>query len=263
MARTVFARVLTLSAAALSLLSSIAAGGTPAGAAEVKVLTTSNLMPILEGLTGAFESTTGHKLKIDHAGAAAVRNRVQGGEFADVVIHSRAAINDLLKQTRIRAGSIANVARSSVGVAVRKGADKPDIGSDDALRRTLLAAASIAYPDPAGGSLGGIYFASLVERIGIAEALRPKTKLTGPATATAELVAKGEAELGVNQIEGLDTTLGIELVFPLPPELKGKIVLAAGVAAAARETDAAIAFVKFLSSPAAAPVIKAKGMEPG
>ena len=133
----------------------------------------------------------------------------------------------------------------------------------DLLKRALVAARSIAYPDPAGGSLGGIYFAHLLVEFGLADELRPRTILTGPATATGEAVAKGQAELGINQIDGLRPVPGIVLVSALPPALTGKIVMSAGIAATARESDAAAVFLKFLSSLAAAPVIRSKGLEPG
>jgi molybdate transport system substrate-binding protein len=262
MARRSFARIASVAGAvALPLFLSLFMGS--ASAAEIKVLTTTNLLPILEGVAAAFQSATGNTVKIDHAGAAPMTKRIQTDEFADVVVHSQAAIEELQQQGKIRSGRIVDVARSSVGVAVRAGAPKPAIGSDDDFKRALLAAASIAYPDPAGGSLGGIYFARFIEQQGLAERLKPKIKLTGAATATADLVAKGGAELGVNQIDGLRPVSGVELVFPLPPALTGKIVMSAGVASIAREPDAAMAFLKFLSSPAAVPVIVAHGMEPG
>jgi molybdate transport system substrate-binding protein len=260
MVRRSFARAaLAVGAAVLLLALSVI---DQAGAAEIKVLTTTNMLPILEGLTGAFESATGDTLKIDHSGAAPVTRRILGGELADVVVHSQAAIADLQQQGKIKPGAI-DVARSSVGVAVRAGEPMPEIGSDDDFKRALLAAASIAYPDPAGGSLGGIYLARYLAEQGLTDALKSRIKLTGPATATGELIAGGGAQLGINQIDGLVPVAGIELVFPLPPALKGRIVMSAGVASNAREPAAAAAFLKFLSSPAAVPVIVAHGMEPG
>ena len=262
MARVSFARAASAAGAAvLPMVLSLFIGC--ASAAEIKVLTTTNLMPILEGVGGPFTSATGHTLKIDHAGAAPVTKRIHDGEVADVVMHSRAAIDDLQRDGKIRSGSRVDVARLSIGVAVRAGTPKPDIGSDDAFRRALLAAASIAYPDPAGSSLGGIYLARLIDELGLTQQLEPRIRLTGPATATGELFAKGGADMGVNQIDGLRPVSGIELVFPLPPALTGKIVMSAGIASTAREPDAAMAFLKFLSSPAAAQVIAANGMEPG
>jgi molybdate transport system substrate-binding protein len=169
----------------------------------------------------------------------------------------------LVRQDRIRTGSLAVVARLSVGVAVRAGAPRPDISTRAALIKALLAARSVAFPDPAGGSLGGIYFASLIDQLGIADAIRPRIILTGPATATADLVAKGGAELGVNQIEGFESVAGINLLEPLPPELKASIAMAAGIATSARQPAAAAALVQFLAGPVAAPVIKARGWEPG
>jgi molybdate transport system substrate-binding protein len=262
MARRSFARAAFAVGVATLALGLYLCGGC-ANAAEIKILTTTNLLPILESLAGPFQIATGHTLKIDHAGAAPVTRRIQDGELADVVAHSQAAIADLQQQGKLRPGSVIDVARSSVGVAVRSGTPRPEIGSDDDFKRTLLAAASIAYPDPAGGSLGGIYLARYLDEQGLADVLKSRIKLSGPATATGELVASGAAQLGINQIDGLKPVAGIELVFPLPPALTGRIVMSAGVAANAREPEAAAAFLKFLSSPAAAPVIVAHGMEPG
>ena len=230
-----------------------------ASAADIKVLTTSNMMGMLEGVAPAFESASGYKLKIEHGGAAPVKNKLAAGEVVDVAIHSRWALDELAKLGKVR--GVVDIARIPVGLALRAGAPRPAIDSVEALKRVLLAAASVANPDPAGGSLGGIYFAGLLEQLGIAEQMKPKVKLTGPATAAAELVAKGGAEMVVDQLVQLRAVPGLDLV-PLPAALKAEIVMAAALPATVRDADAAVALVKFLASPAAAPAIRAKGMEP-
>ena len=166
--------------------------------------------------------------------------------------------DDLIKQGKILAATRTDVARGGIGIAVRAGAPKPDIGSVEALKRALLDAKSITYARE-GGS--GIYFAGLLERLGMAEAMRAKTKFgTGN---VAELVARGDAEMAVQLITELIAVRGVELVGPLPAEVQNYIVLTAGVGAQAKEPGLAKAFLQFLTAPAAVPVIKSKGLEPG
>ncbi len=233
-----------------------------AAAAEIKVLTTTNMMPILERLAGSFESSSGHKVKFEHGGAAPIQKRIQSGEFADVAIHSRSALDQLAKESRIKSGSVVDIAHIPVGLAVRAGAARPDVSSVEAFKRALLAAGSIAYPNPAGGSLGGIYAAELAERLGIAAEIKSKVKLTGAATAAAELVAKGGADLVIDQLVQLRQVQGLDIVLPLPAELTPQIAMSAGVPASVHEADAAMALIRFLTSPAAAEVVKAQGMVP-
>jgi molybdate transport system substrate-binding protein len=234
----------------------------PAVAAEIKVLSTMNIRPALEELRGPFEAANGARVSIDYKGAAATRKRIEDGEPGDVAINSRPTLDALVKLGKIRAGSIVDVAHASIGVVYRAGAPKPDVATDEALVRTLLAARSIAYPDPAQGSLGGNYFAGLIERLGIAAQLGPKTKLVGGGAPAGEVVAAGDVELGINQIAELMSVSGIEFAAPLPPALTDKVVMAAGILAGAREPDGATQWIKFLASPAALAALRAHGMGP-
>jgi molybdate transport system substrate-binding protein len=234
----------------------------PASAADITLLTTTNMKPIIDEVVGPFEKSTGHHLVIDHSGAAPVQNRIAGGEYADVVIHSRFAIEALQKQGRVRPGALTDVAHSSIGVALRAGSPKPAMATIDAFRAALLASSSIATPDPAGGSLGGVYFIDLVTRLGIADALKSKIKLTGAATATAELVAKGGAELGVDQLAQFAQVGGLELVTPIPAEIATGVAMTAGIVTGARQPEAAQQWIAFLASPAATAAKRAHGMEP-
>ena len=169
------------------------------------------------------------------------------------------ALDGLIKQGKIVAGSRVDLVKSGVGVAVRAGAPRPDISSGEALKRTLLAAKSVGYSQ--GPS--GVYIEGLFQRLGIADALKPKSKQTQPGNPVGVLIARGEAEIGFQQISELLPIAGIDYLGPLPPDIQHVTVFAAGLHAGAKEAEAAKALVKFLTAPAAVPVIKKHGLEPG
>src|ERR1044071_7871151 len=160
-------------------LSGISAGGM-ASAAEIRLLSASALHPAIDALIPDFEKSSGHKVTVDYGTAGAIADRVQKGEAADIVTSSVPMIDRLQSQGKVVAGDRVIIAKVGVGAFVRKGAVKPDISSADAFKRAMLAARSIAYPDPAGGGASGIYVASLLERLGIAGEMKPKTKLLPP-----------------------------------------------------------------------------------
>ena len=232
-----------------------------AGAAEIKVLSTGNMVSILTELTGEFERASGHKLVIEYGSTPRIKARAQA-EAADLTINERYVLDDLVKQGRVVAGTVVDIARSPLGIGVRAGAPRPDISTSDALKRTLLAAESIAYPDPTGGAQDGTYFVDLIARLGIAEQLKPKIKLTMGGDAAAQLIAAGGAQIGVAQRRNFISLNGVQLLEPLPDIPGIKFLMVAGVVTGAREPAGAAAFAKFLSSPAVASVIIAKGMEP-
>jgi len=167
-------------------------------AAELKMLTSVALTSVLDELAPMFEKATGTKLSIDYNLIAAQRKRILEGESADVIILSRGVKDALQKQDKIAASGLVNVAGTPVSVAARAGAPKPDISSADAFKQTLLNARSIVYADPARGGASGVHFARVLDRLGIAEQMKAKTILV-PGAQAAEVVAKGEAELGVAQ----------------------------------------------------------------
>jgi len=263
MKRARFARVAAVSAA--TLLASwlgLAAGAAVANAAEIKVLSTVALKAALdEDLLPQFARAAENKVVIKYDAAAALKKQIDGGETFDVAILVPALIDDLIKQGKIETGSRANLARSGVGVAIRQGAAKPDISTADAFKRTLLAAKSIAYGDPALGGASSIYFANLLQRLGIAEEMKARTKLTAPGE-SAKPVAAGEAELGFGQISEIVPVRGAELLGPLPGELQVYTAFTAGTAATAKDAAAANALIKFLTTPAAAQIFKKRGLEP-
>src|SRR5436305_3879373 len=178
----------------------------------------------------------------------------------DVVISSVPMIDRLQAQGKVVAGDRVIIAKVGVGAFVRKGAAKPDISSVDAFKRSMLAARSIAYPDPAGGGASGIYVASLLERLGIAAEMKPKTKLSTLATLYAS-VASGEVEIGFNQVTEILAQPTVELAGSLPPAIQNYTEFIAGIVTGSSQTDAARALVTFLYSPAAKTVLKAKGFE--
>lgn len=233
-----------------------------ASAAEIKVYATIGMRSVVDDLGPKFEKATGNKLNITYGLAGALTKRVQEGETPDVLIAIRGGIDGLLKSEKIAAGSDATLARSGVGLAIRKGAPKPDISTPDALKKTLLAAKSISYSNPAFGGASGVHFHKVIERLGITEAMKGKVKHPEAAGSTGALLAKGEVELAVQQIPELMEVSGIELLGPLPGDLQNYTVYAAGVTATAKEANAGKAFVSFLRSPEAVALTKAKGLEP-
>lgn len=234
-----------------------------ASAAEVRVMISGGLTAAYKELVPEFERATGHKVLTAYGPSMgttvnAIPIRLGRGEPADVLIMVGYALGDLAKQGKVVAGSSVDLVKSPIGVAVKSGAPKPDISSVDALKRTLLAAKSIAYSD----SASGVYISTeMFEKLGIADAMKDKAKKI-PATPVGEIVAHGDAELGFQQISELKPVPGIDIVGQLPPEVQKITVFSAGIASVSKEPEAGKALIKFLASPAAAPVIINSGMEP-
>jgi molybdate transport system substrate-binding protein len=235
---------------------------TGANAAELKVVASVALTSALDELVPAFERATGNKLVIDYGLAANIRKSILEGEAADVIILTRSMMEDLQKQDKIVPGSLVNVGGTAVAVVARANAPKPDIGSVDALKHALQSAKSIVYADPAKGGLSGVYFARLLDRLGLADQMKSKTILV-PGAQSAEVVAKGEAELGVGQASEIVGVKGAQLVGPLPGDLGLVTVFTGGMSAATKSPDAAKALLQYFAAPAAAALLKAKGFEPG
>jgi molybdate transport system substrate-binding protein len=233
------------------------AGG--AGAAEIKVLSTGNMQTILRAVTADFERTSGHKLVIEYGSTPRIKARAEA-EAIDLTINERYVLDDLAKQGRVVAGTLTDVARSPFAIGVRAGAPKPDVSTVDALKRTLLAAESIAQPDHTGGAQDGTYFVSLIGQLGIAEQIKPKIKITQGGDNSAKLVAEGGAQMGVAQRRNF-LFPQVAMLEPLPDIPGMKFLMVAGVISGARERDGAVAFAKYLAAPARADVIKANGME--
>jgi len=220
------------------------------------------LKPGVDALTADFEKSSGSKLTVAYGTAGAVVDRFQKGEAADVVIASGAQIDELQKQGKVVQGSRVDIAKVGIGVFVRKGSAKPDLSSVEAFTRSLSVAKTIVYVDPSKGAASGIYMASLLDRLGLAAAMQPKTKLfPSPDAPMYESVASGEADLGFSLITEILAQPGVELAGPLPSAIQNYTQFAAGLSAGSTQPDAGKALVTFLSSPAAQAVLRTKGFE--
>ena len=234
-----------------------------AGAAEVKVMISGGFTAALKDLAPEYERATGNKVVIIQGPSmgttpTAIPNRLQRGEAADVLIMVGYALDNLIKEGKVVADSRTDLARSGIAMAVRAGAPKPDISTVKALKRTLLKAKSVAYSD----SASGVYIQNeLYPMLGIADKMKTKSKMI-PAEPVGQVVARGDAEIGFQQMSELLPVKGIEVVGPLPPKAQKYTVFSAGVVANAKQAEAARALIKMLASPQAAPTIKKTGMEP-
>jgi molybdate transport system substrate-binding protein len=238
-----------------------AAGAGSATAADIKVLTAGAYKQVVLALQPTFEKQTGHKLIIENDTNGALVKRIDGGDAFDVAVISPASVDDLTKKGKIAAGSRVNLARVGIGVMVKEGAPKPDISSVDAFKKSLLAAKSVAYIDPASGGSSGIYLSGLFEKLGIANDIKSKAKLIHGGL-VAEHIAKGEAEVGIHQISEIVPAKGVTLVGPLPAAIQNYTTYAAGLSAASKVSEPAQALIKVLSGPQAEQVLKSKGMAP-
>ncbi len=232
--------------------------GTGAQAADIVVLSSTGLTSTLTDLQQTFEAKTGDKLVLSFATTGQLKKRIEGGEAFDLCILTAPVIDDLTKSGKL-IGARVDLARSGIGVAIKKGAPKPDLSTAEAFKQTILKAKSVAYTSE-GAS--GTYFVGLTERLGIADAVKAKAHTT-PGGAAAELVAKGEAEVAIQQISELLGIAGTELAGPLPPELQTITTFSAGVGAQAQNAKGAQALAAFLTTPDAIAMIRVKGMEPG
>ena len=226
-------------------------------AAELKVVSGNGARAAVQELCRQFERTTGHRIALHFGVNAALHRKIEAGETFDVAILNPPVLDALIKQGKI-VGPRADIGRAGLGVAVRTGAPKPDIGSVDAFRRALLAANAVAFP---GEGASGRYFVSLVDRLGIAAEMKSRLKPM-EAEDTVEVVARGEADMVVVVASRIYDVQGVDAVGPLPAELQTMIGFATGLGAAAKETEAGQALIRFLTAPGAAPVLKAKGVEP-
>jgi molybdate transport system substrate-binding protein len=230
--------------------------------AELKIYSTIGVRSAAEELFALFEKASGHRLEVTWGTAPMLVKRIEGGESADVIILSRAGIDALSKQNKIAAGSDVTLASSGVGIAVKAGAPKPDISTPEALKRTLLNAKSISYSEPSAGGASGVYFAKLLERMGIAEQMKPKTKYPPPGGFSANLLITGEVELAVQQKPELLHVAGAEIVGLLPGDLNVVTEFVAGIAPDSKYAEAGQALIKALRSQEAAAVFRSKGLEP-
>jgi molybdate transport system substrate-binding protein len=251
------AHMMSLSSTAQSLVLMLLAFGT-ADAAELKVLSTHAALEVLDGVTPEFEKSTSNKLTFNYDPALVIKQQIENGVQFDVALITRGALDDLATNKLIDPQTITDLAKSGLGIAVRRGLPKPDISSVAAFKTALLKAKSIVRSTD---GTSGRYFAALTERLGIADAIRSKVKL-GPSGRVAELVERGEAEMAVQQISELLPVAGVEFVGPFPPEIQLYTTFAVGVSLHSVNPDAARALVHLLTSPASAAVFIHSGLQP-
>ena len=232
----------------------------PAAAAEIKVLTTGAFKAVVVALVPEFEKATGHKVVVDNGTVGQLQKRVDDGETFDVLVLSPKGIEDYIKSGKIAAGSNARLAKVGVGIMVKEGAPKPDVSTVDAFKQALLNAKTVGYIDPASGGSSGIYVADLLVKLGIADQVKPKAKLQKGGHVS-DLVKAGEAEVGIHQISEIVGQPGVTMVGPLPTEIQNYTTYAVGLGSGAKQAEAAKAFIKVLTGPPAAAVLKAAGME--
>jgi molybdate transport system substrate-binding protein len=229
-----------------------------ARAADVKVLSGNGARAAVRELALQFERASGHKVAIHFEVNSALKRKIEAGETFDVAVLNPPVLDDLIRQGKVAGATRAVIGRAGIGLGVRAGAPKPDISSVAAFKRTLLNARSAAYP---GEGASGIYFVGVVDRLGIAAEMKPKLRPM-PAEDTVEVVARGEADLVVVVAPRIFDVTGVELVGLIPPELQTWIGFAAGVSPTTAVPGAAREMIRFFTAPAAAPVLKAMGIEP-
>jgi molybdate transport system substrate-binding protein len=231
------------------------ASGVAAQAADVQLFSGGGFRSTMTELIPAFERATGHKVVATYDSTGAFERRIAAGESFDVLLIGPELVDRLIKNGKVVAGTNAIVARGGLGVAVKAGDPRPDVSSVDAFKRALLAANSVAY---VGEGHSGALFVGLLDRFGIAEQMKPKLKPKAVADVIKAGVS-GEADLVVYIVPAILADRSVELAGPFPAEVQDYVVLTTGLNAAAKEPEAGKALIKFLTSEAAAPMIKQKG----
>jgi molybdate transport system substrate-binding protein len=243
----------------LTILVALAPVG-PAAAAEITVLSAGAMKAMVADLGESFQRETGHTLATTFGTVGALREKLKAGARADVVILTAEAIDELTRGGVVAPGTRTDLARTGVGVGIREGAPKPDIATPEALKRTLLAAKSFVYIDPARGGTSGIHVASVLERLGIADQVKAKAVLW-PGGYAAEAVVKGQAELVLHQISEIMPVPGVALVGPLPRELQKITTYSAGLVASSTAADPGRTFIAYLARPEFRPKFAAAGLD--
>lgn len=229
-----------------------------AQAAEIKVIASNAVKGSVQDVTSRFEKTSGHKVVITWGGTEAITKRVSGGDVFDVVIIAAPNINKLMEEGKIVRGSRTDFAKSGIGVAIRTGLPRPDISTAGSVKQAVLKANSVAY----SSGPSGFYLTDLFKRLGIADQIKDKVKQPASGVQVADLLARGEADLGFQQISELIHAKNIDYLGPLPNEIQNVTVWSAGLHSSTLAPDAAKAFMKLLSAPESASIIKKTGMDP-
>jgi molybdate transport system substrate-binding protein len=232
-------------------------------AAEINAFISTALKTVTDELLPPFERANGHTIRATYAPSGALIPRFDGGEPVDIFLTDSAAIDTLIKHGKVVAPRV-DLARTGIGIAVRKGAPKPDVSTPEALKRALLAAKTVGHAAPSGGSITAAHIQAVFQRLGIASQVTPKVKLAagGPNGRVSVLISTGEAEIGLQQVSELMSNPGIEVIGMLPAELQQITIYSAGVTTSAREAEAAKALINALTAPSTAPIYKIKGLDP-
>jgi molybdate transport system substrate-binding protein len=248
--------------AALLAAATVFAAGNPAGAAELRLLSAAAMQTVFNAIAVDFERTSGHTLNVTYRTMGDFTQRVLRGEgeTADLVIGSTQSIERLVQEGKIDANSQMTIARVGIGAVVPTGTPKPPIGSVDEFKRALLAAKTVVYANPAGGGAAGIHVARVIEKLGLSEQLKPKTKYGAGGDITEVTLAQGRGAVGRTQISEIVDKPGAEFVGPLPDGLQNYTGVTAGIPAGAKPSAAVTAFIAFLQTPVAVATMERKGM---
>jgi molybdate transport system substrate-binding protein len=230
---------------------------------EVNAFISTAVKAAMDELLPRFERANGCDIRAHYGPSGALVPRFERGEPVDVFLSDCAAIDRLINQGKI-VGPRIDLVRTGIGIAVRKGAARPDVTTSDALKRSLLAAESVGYAARAGGSITAAHLESVFERLGIAAQMKAKARLSagGPNGRVSVLVSSGEAAIGLQQVSELMSNPDVEVVGLLPPNLQQTTIYAAGVTVSATARDTATALIAALTAPAARAIYAAKGLEP-
>jgi molybdate transport system substrate-binding protein len=247
---------------ALSILTAVplALAAGHAGATDIYVVGAGAIEEPFEALTAEFSRETGNKVHAIFGPVGGMQAKLKGGEKADVIVLSTAAMDALDKDGTLVAGSRADLGRATVGVAVREGAPQPDISTPEAFKKALLAARTVAYTNPAAGGTAGIYMTGLLDRLGLTEEVKKRAVLQSSGSAVADAVANGAAEIGITFTSEMLPNKGVKVVGPMPQSIGLIVTYTAGVATASKEADAARALIAYMTRPAARDHFKEAGL---
>ena len=245
---------------AIVAVATLLAATATAGAAEIKTLITTAMEAAIVEQVPPYERSPGHKVTESYDPSGGLARRLRGGEFADMILIASRELDQLIAEGKAK--ERADVSRTGIALAVRKGAPLPDVSTPEALKRTLLAAKSIGHSAPAGGGITALHVQNVFKRLGITEQVTPKVKLAagGPNGRVSVLVATGEAEIGLQQLSELMSNPNVEVIGLLPDSLLQITINAAGITSVAKEPEAARALIRHLATPEALAIYKGKGL---
>ena len=245
----------------LAVILALLVPGAAAQPAEINALISTALKSAMDELLPSFEREHGHTIRASYGPSGALIPRFNAGQPADVFLTDSAAIDELIRQGKVVPGR-SDLAGTGIGIAVRKGAPKPDVSSPEALKQALLAARSVGHAAPAGGSITAPHIMRMFEQLGIAAEMAPKVRLAagGPNGRVSVLISSGEAEIGLQQVSELMSNPDVEVIGMLPPELQQVTTYSAGIATSAKEPDAARVLIHFLAAPDAIAIYKLRGL---